>query len=276
MTNSERRTIGLDRPLQSDWLDAVAGRLAAGNSPSAVREYAWNLLDGVVAGESVHSARGKTLTVLSRVWLTVPAAAEALRDSALPVVLRASAEERLAVHWAMIAAAYPFFVDVAANVGKSLRLQGEVSLSQLLRRLILVWGDRSTLRPATQRLVRSMVGWGVLRDGGKTGLYLPALKRVTVGDEVTALLVEGLLIGSNRGMGLGQLLAHPAVFPFDVQMDPTYLRRVPRLRIHRQGDQNDFVELADTPSASGAKSLESRKGKAKSRASDQRSRLLFP
>jgi hypothetical protein len=242
MTQSERRTIGLDRPIHIEWLDAVAGRLAGGASAKEARDYAWHLLEGVVAGKTAQSARGKTLTVLSRVWLTVPTAAEALRDSAVPLVGRASADERLAIHWAMMSAAYPFFVDIAANVGKFIGLNGEFSLSQLTRRLIDVWGDRSTLRPAAQRIVRSMVQWGVLRDAKRPGQYLPLQKRIVVSAGVAELLVEGLLIASHRGMPLKQLLTHPAAFPFDVRLDSTRLRRSPRLRLHRQGDQTDFVE----------------------------------
>ncbi len=243
MTQIERRTIGLDRSIRLEWLDAVAGQLAAGASAKQARDYAWQLLQGVVAGKTAQSARGKTLTVLSRVWLTVPAAAEALRDSAVPLVSRASVEERLAIHWAMMSAAYPFFVDIAANIGKLIALNGEFSLSQLTRRLVDVWGDRSTLRPAAQRAVRSMVQWGVLRDSKSPGQYLPLQKRIAVSAEVAELLVEGLLIASGRGVPLNQLLSHPAAFPFDVRLDPARLRRSPRLQLHRQGDQTDFIEV---------------------------------
>lgn len=249
MTQSERRTIGLDRPIHIEWLDAVAGRLAASATAKEARDYAWHLLEGVVAGKTAQSARGKTLTVLSRVWLTVPAAAEALRDSAVPLIGRASADERLAIHWAMMSAAYPFFVDIAANAGKLIGINGEFSLSQLTRRLIDVWGDRSTLRPAAQRTVRSMVQWGVLRDAKRPGQYLPLQKRIVVSAEAAELLVEGLLIASGRGMPLNQLLTHPAAFPFDVRLGPTHLRRSPRLRLHRQGDQTDFVEVEHRPAS---------------------------
>ena len=251
MTPRDQRTIGLDRLVRLEWLDAVAGRLAAGDSSKTVREYAWNLLEGVVAGTRSRSARDKTLTVLTRVWLTPHVAAAALRDSAFKHIAHASADERLAIHWAMLSAAYPFFVDVAGLIGKSLSLNGEVVLSQLTRRLIDTWGDRSTLRLATQRLVRSMVQWGALRKGGKVGLYLGPPKRISVPSSIGELLLEGLLIATQRGMPLSQLVSHPALFLFDFRTDLAALRRSERLRIHRQGDQTDFVErgapLAATP-----------------------------
>jgi hypothetical protein len=223
-------------------LDAVAGRLAAGDSPKTVREYAWNLLEEVMTGTKPRSARGKTLTVLARVWLTPQATAVALRNSAVKLVAQATADERFAIHWAMLSAAYPFFVDIAGLVGKSLSLNGEVVLSQLTRRLVDTWGDRSTLRLGTQRLVRSMVQWGALRKGGKVGIYLGAPKRIAVPFSIGEMLVEGLLIAAQRGIPLNQLVSHPALFPFDVRTDLAALRRSERLRVHRQGDQTDFVE----------------------------------
>ena len=282
MTSGDQRTIGLDRPVRLEWLDAAAGRLAAGDTPKVARDYVWNLLDGVVAGSTPQTARGKTLTVLGRVWFTPPTAAVGLRDAAAKVVAQASADERFAIHWAMLCAAYPFFVDVAGLVGKSLALNGEVALSQLTRRLVVTWGDRSTLRPATQRLVRSMVQWGALRDGGRIGLYLAPAKRIVVSSAIGELLVEGLLIAAQRGMPLTQLVGHPAAFPFDVRTDLPALRRSVRLCVHRQGDQTDFVELQvpptqlpplvaprkskESPSSAGVKSRRTSKAQPKSNA----------
>ena len=245
MSQDERRTIGLDRPIHLEWMDAAAGSLADGRSPKEARDFVWKLLDGAVAGKTAQSARGKTLTVISRVWLTVPAAARPLRDSALKVIAHASADDRLALHWALLSATYPFFLDVASQVGRLLSLNSDFSVGQLTRRVVEAWGDRSTRRPAIQRLVRSMSGWGVLAPGDRSGVYVSSKRRIAVGDGVAELLLEGFLTPVGRGMPLAQLLAHPAGFPFNVRVDTARLRRSSRLRVHRQGDQSDLVELVE-------------------------------
>lgn len=237
-----QRSIGMDRPLQLDWLDAAAGRLAAGDTPKLAREHLWKMLEGVVAGSTPYTARGKTLTVLGRVWLIPPKPAIALRDSAVRVVRHATTEERLAVHWAMLSASYPFFVDVAALVGKSLGLNGDVALAQLTRRLVDTWGDRSTLRPAAQRIMRSMVQWGVLCDGKVRGTFTSAAKRISVPPEFSELLLEGILVSNGNGLPLAQLRTHPALFPFAIHLDMNRLRKHPRMRVARQGDGSDFIE----------------------------------
>ena len=242
MKASERKTLGMDRPLQLEWLDAVAGQLASGATPEEARAFTWKFLEGAVSGSTAQSARGKTLTVLARIWLTVPKGNETVRDDALQLIHAASADERLGLHWAMMSAAYPFFVDLATNVGKLIALNGECSLAQLNRRLVGVWGDRSTVRTAAQRIVRSMVQWGALEDGGQVGVYVPRKQRIVLPAHVAALLVEGLIIATDSGAPLDQLVSHAAAFPFELRLTANDLRRHARLRVHRQGDQTDFIE----------------------------------
>ena len=167
MNDSQKTTIGFDRRIDLAWLDAAAGCLATGQSEAEARAFLWSLLDRIVAGETTHSARGKTLTVLSRVWLRVPHTAQRLRDAALTCITDATAEERLALHWAMSLASYPFFCEVAASIGKLLALHGQASLAQVSRRMTETWGDRSTLPRAIQRVLRSMRQWGALCEEEK-------------------------------------------------------------------------------------------------------------
>ncbi len=242
MTANERRTLGMDRPLQLEWLDAVAGQLASGSTVDEARAFTWKFLEGVVSGSTTQSARGKTLTVLARVWLTVPVANEPVRADALRLISSASDDQRVGIHWAMLFSAYPFFVDIAANIGTLFALNGDCSLAQLNRRLVSVWGDRSTVRTAAQRIVRSMVKWGVLNDGNHAGVYLPQKQRIALPASIATLVVEGLIIATESGIPLDRLGSHPATFPFDLRLTANDLRRHDRLRVYRQGDQSDLIE----------------------------------
>lgn len=243
MSSGERTTIGFDRRIDIEWLDAAAGRIAAGHSPADVREFLWGLLDGLVGGDTVHSARGKTLTVLMRIWVTVPPTAEPLRAAAIRRICLASSEERLAIHWTMSVACYPFFADVAAHVGKLLALNGHANLSQIVRRMTERWGDRSTLPRAVQRVLRSMVQWGALREGAENGIFVPA-RRIVLSEGPAELIVQAVLISHGGGMELTQATSHSALFPFDVRLNASSARKSNQLRVLRQGDQTDFVELA--------------------------------
>src|SRR5262245_22000583 len=107
-----RSPIGFDRDIRLEWLDAVATQVCAGRSTEEVRQSIHKMLAGVLAISKSGSALKKTTTVLLRVWCRVPEPAVGLRNRIAPVMLELSASDRLAAHWCMCLATYPFFLDV--------------------------------------------------------------------------------------------------------------------------------------------------------------------
>ena len=189
-------TIGFDRRIDLEWLEATARAVAEGKTAVELRAELWELLDGLVAGQTRSSGRGKTITVLMHVWCRVPATIQPLRDRALEELTRAPVRQRQALYWAMVLATYPFAVDIACAIGRLTALQGHITLSQITRRLIETWGERSTMVRAAQRIVRSMVQWGVLEDTKDPGLYVPS-KPISIGVSTAEVLV-GFLDGRSR------------------------------------------------------------------------------
>jgi hypothetical protein len=243
MSAAARTTIGFDRTLNSEWLDVAAARAARGQATAEVREFLWNFLEDLIPGKTNSSGRGKTLTVLTRIWLDVPQKAERLRDAALRCVESATSEQRIAIHWAMAIGTHPFFYDVVTNVGKLLTLNGQVNRTQIKRRMTDSWGDRSTLERTIQHVLRSVKQWGLLRDGQSKGSLIAPPRRIPVNDEIGELLFHAVLLSHRSGLPLSQLVSHAALFPFDVRLNATNLRQSGCLRVQRQGDQTDFVEL---------------------------------
>ena len=241
-----RRSIGIDRRIDIQWLDGVAGLVAAGEQEPTIRQALFRLLDGAVKGGSKRgSACHKTVGVLSKTWVKVSPQTRALRDRAAHLLSQSSSEERLALHWALLLATYPFFADVAASIGRLLTLQGNLTLAQLTRRMREDWGDRSTLTRAVQRVVRSMVQWGALTDSDRRGVYLPLRQPVSVSQEVGELLLEALLLRlAGESLSVDQVSRHPCFFPFHVELPALLLRRSPRFEVHRQGLDVDVVTLA--------------------------------
>lgn len=241
---NRRANIGFDRRIALEWLDAAAAQAAAEAPSDEMRAYLWRLLDGAVSGEKFNSARGKTVTVLNHIWGEVPGPAASLRERAAAQLEGSTPDERLALHWAMMVGTYPVFTDTAASVGRLLTLQGSFTLAHLTRRLVGVWGDRSTIERAGQRIVRSMVQWGVLRDTGTRGMYETVPLRRKVGPAIGTVLIEALLVDAEEAsIPLDQLTGHPALFPFSLDVNGSHVRGASQFRVHRQGLDTDYVEL---------------------------------
>jgi len=241
---SRRKTIGFDRRLALDWLEATASRVAAGDSLEEVRAGMWEYLEGKVSGDKFNSDRGKTMTVLTRIWAKVPPAVEPLKIRAVAAFQTSKARDHLALHWTMAIASYPVFSDVAATAGRLLTLQDTFSLAQLTNRMVAQWSERPVLVKSTQRIIRSLVDWGALADSETRGVYKRAPKPLPVSGEIALLLCEALLLDNeHHALPANQLLDHPALFPFTHSLSLADLRDEPAFDVHRQGIDGDMVEL---------------------------------
>jgi hypothetical protein len=57
-------------------------------------------------------------------------------------------------------------------------------------------------------------------------------------------LAQSVLLSLGQGLPVPKLFSHPSLFAFEVNLYASSLRDSPRFRVHREGDQSDFVELA--------------------------------
>ena len=114
--------------------------------------------------------------------MQVPDELRPLRNEALILFRNRTGRDRLVLHWGMCLSTYPFFRDVAAATGRLLGLQGKAALSQITRRTAEVWGERSTVARAAQRIVRSLIDWRILMETEERGVFAPSPRiRVTDG-----------------------------------------------------------------------------------------------
>ena len=239
-----RTKIGFDRTIRAEWLDAAAARISNGDSADAARKFLWEFLKDVEPGDTNNSGRGKTLTVLTRIWISVPEQARVLRQTALKQIASTPGEQRIAVHWAMCAGTHPFFFDVATHVGKLIRLHGNANRTQIKRRMTETWGDRSTLERTIQHVLRSLTQWGLLHAGSEHGSLVGNSSSIRVDNIVSQLLVHAVLLGQGKGLAFSQILEHPALFPFKLDLSIRDLIASSAFHVQRQGDQSDFVEIA--------------------------------
>ena len=250
-------TVGFDRKIRTSWLDVTARLAAASLSPSTIRDELDEVLADEVSGEGPHSARGKTKTVLLRIWVTVPSGVVPLRDEALGVVGSGDTPDLRPLHWGMCLATYPFFRDTAAITGRLLSLQGSVTLAMVSRRIAERYGARSTVLRASQRVVRSMVEWDALRETVQRGVFRsgPSIGLLDAASRdgcLTGWLLEAALFASGRpSMRVESLARHPMLFPFRTGATARDAAARTRLDLFREGAGDDVVAWKEFPAAHG-------------------------
>ncbi|MEW6637160.1 MAG: hypothetical protein AB1425_10170 [Actinomycetota bacterium] len=236
------RFIGFDRKVRLSWLDATAEWAARGMDAEDIRKKLDFLLEGEVSGKN---ARRKTKTVLLRVWVPTSEELKGLRGRGLELFPDQTPPGRLALHWGMSLATYPFLRDVATTAGRLLNLQGAFSVPQARSRLAEVYGEREILARALRHVLRSMVEWDVLREADEKGVYLSAPKRPIENEKVVFWLIEAMLRASGSdAAALSALLNSAALFPFEMgYIDRTALEKSGGLEIYRQSLDEDLVML---------------------------------
>ena len=166
--------IGFSQRIRLEWFEQTVNLILAGNNRSIISKSLQDLLQDKVSvgSKSNRCNREKIITILLKTWLSVPRELETLRDEGLEILRELPRRDRIAVHWGMTQAAYPFWGAVAAAyAGRLLRLQGTAKASQVQRRVKEQYGERETVSRATQRVLRSFIDWGVLKETREKGVY---------------------------------------------------------------------------------------------------------
>jgi hypothetical protein len=254
MTN-KYQMIGFSQRVRLDWLQYTADLALAGSSKdeifAALRE---RLRDRLSVGRDPERGnREKAITILAKVWVTVPRELQSLRDEGLELLQRLPACDRMLVHWCMCMAVYPFFGAVAEATGRLLQLQGTASAAQVQRRVREQFGERETVSRAARRILRAFVDWGVLAETDKNGIYGRVAKHAVDDMSLILWVVKAVLVAkAERALSLTAALRGPRLFAFDIILPPIRaLEGCKSLEIMRHGlDQEILLGIRKAASAS--------------------------
>ena len=216
-----RDQIGFSQRIHLDWLEYTANLVLAGNArEEIVAALSERLKEKLSVGsEPERGNRDKAITILTRVWVTVPQELQSLRDEGLDHLRTQDPSARMLVHWCMCMAVYPFFGTVADAVGRLLRLQGTAGAAQVQRRLRERFGERETIVRAARRILRAYIDWRVLLETDEKGLYRATAKRPV--DEIPLALwaIKAILFATgDTPRPQSTLLRGPHLFPFDLPL----------------------------------------------------------
>jgi hypothetical protein len=236
-----RNTVGISHRLKRAWLDDVLDRLVQAADKKELREFVDQRLREELPGKE---SRAKASGIILRIWNDVDPKHATLRNRAVALLAHISGQERIWLHWGMMALAYPFFRDLAEVIGRMLSLQDDFTTAQVQARMKTAWGDRATSKEAVQKLISSMVDWEVLRATNTQGRFLLARKMSAAETDLQLWLLEAMLSASaSDEIEAQQVLRLPELFPFAVTVGVGDLRKHPGFDIHRQGLDMDMVAV---------------------------------
>jgi len=249
MNNQRKRNIqiGFSQRIQLDWLERTAQLFLLKNNKEEIEKTLKDLLSDKlsVGGNAKRGNREKAITILMKIWVTVPKRLKDFRDDGLKLIQKLPRDEHLPVHWGMSMAIYPFFGIVAESIGRLFKLQSSTAASQVQRRIKERLGERETVARAARRIIRSFVDWRVLQDTDKKGVYRVAPKMRLDDEALKSWLVEAALISNGSDtLSLNGILERPAFFPFEAdQLTSREIESNNRLSLFRHGLDAELVTL---------------------------------
>ena len=254
-----RAVIGIDRKIKGAWLDALLDHLTQTTDNDELRRF----MDERLAEELPGGAsRAKAVGIALKIWSGIPANRVPLRDRAIALLPTISGQERVWLHWGVTSLAYPFFRDAAEVVGRLLTLQDDFTTAQVQERLLKKWGDRATTKEAAQKLLHTLVDWEVMRSTKKKGQFLLVARMSSPSSALQLWLLESLLAaGSAEEVEAQQFLRLPEMFPFQLSIGLSDLRRHDGFHLHRQGMDMDMVSVRQVRVTTPAKPPKTRPAK---------------
>lgn len=242
-------SIGIKQVVRVEWYDYALDMMLDGRSPSQIRagldEFIRDRRQSGGYGERGDQTYVKAVTQIMKSWVQPDRDLVAFRDEVLQCARLGGRGERLALHWAVTVAAYPFWHHVAFQVGRLLNLQNSVTQSQIRNRCFEALGERSTVERSARRVIRTFVAWGVLLDSEDKGIYRKGMPMV-VSYNVAALLFKAALMTTPEGRAPFQTIAgSPALFPFTLPLmsSDSVLQHARDIEIVRLGGNDDLLKL---------------------------------
>jgi hypothetical protein len=239
--------VGFSQRIQLDWLERTASLLLQGYKRSEIQSALQEMLQGrlSVSGTAERGNREKAISILLKIWVTVPSGLKLFRDDGLTHLNRLPLANHLPVHWGMTIAVYRFVGVVAEAVGRLLRLQDSCAAVQVQRRVREQLGERETVARAARRILRCFIDWGVLHETKQKGVYQSVPVQLVTDKKLAAWLIEAALLGGGSHTApFKAIVQTPILFPFNMrQLSIAELAGHERLEWFRQGLDEVMVML---------------------------------
>ena len=226
------RLIGLSRNLKLQWLNKTVELILEGLTESEIKEQLNEYLRFEIASPT--NIR-KTREILMNIWVYENDYSRRFKKQALTLT-RNCPEYATVIHWCMMLAAYPVFVDMCKLLGKIAEFQDEITLAQLKQKLFDEWGERTTLFHSIDKVMATLKSFDVVTCD-KPGKY-QVKRHIVANTNVVAFMVHTIMcIDASGYYSFTNLKYSTYLFPFEYQMEKEMLLEDERFLINKFGGE---------------------------------------
>lgn len=225
--------LGFIRNINLSWLDAAADASLRNGDMQAMREELDQYLTREITGSV---ARRKTIDVLVGVWHKTSLANPGLHSQAQELLLHTPIQERIWFHYGLTLLNYPFFRQTSAVVGQLARTGEPITRLAVKNRLAADIGHLGSLNRAAERIMASLVDWGMLFHE-KGNIYRPQLQAIKSDNQEVQcwLLACALTAHPAAQLPFPDLVRLPELFAFKITVTLDTLRANKKFNIQKQG-----------------------------------------
>lgn len=211
------KMVGLSRNLKMPWLNKAAEFAIEGLDEKEMKNQLNEYLGFEI--DSPTNLR-KTREILMNVWFYQNDYSDKLFSEAKKLY-RSYPDYELQIHWCLLMAAYPVFVDVCKLMGKISQFEEVITLAQIKQKIFDEWGERATLYHSIDKLISTLKAMGVIE--GTQGKYKIRTYQVKNQHIVKYMLYSLMLIDNGGYYSFQELSSSSLFFPFEYSLDKTEL-----------------------------------------------------
>lgn len=208
------KMVGLSRNLKLQWLNKAADLLLDGHTEHEIKDQ----LNEYLSFEIVSPTNlRKTREILMNIWIYDNEVSSKIKAQALELI-KAYPEYDLVIHWCMMLATYPVFVDMCKLIGKMSEFQDEITLAQLKQKLFDDWGERTTLFHSIDKLMATLKALNVMICD-KPGMYHVNRHRVSNPKVVAFMVYTMMLVDDSSYYAFTDINSSAYLFPFEYKIE---------------------------------------------------------
>jgi len=214
-----KKAVGFDQKILLDHLNYTANEARHTKKEEMYEKLDQYLIKDIKGDKS----RKNATTILMKIWYLDKEINKPVPKRAFELLPQLDSQEKIVLHWGMTLSAYPFFKDVASEIGRLSSMQHDFSSSQVYRKMKESYGDRRRVEVASQAVLISMKNWGVIISKKQSVYVLPG-KIKLFNDKIINWLTEVAIVSSKREyIQINEIPTLPCLFPFAFDINTSIL-----------------------------------------------------